>query len=218
VIGPLPGWDSEETARTFHNGLYMGLVQGRTMQKCADDLERYKELIEDTEVDVVVETGTRYGGSALWFNLQGVQVISIDTEPQVTKVSRRADTERGEIQYITGNSTDPAVVSRVRQLTAGRRTLVSLDSDHHAPHVFDEIQAYGPLVTRGCHLVVEDACFDLWEGEDSRRGGRRIPEIGGALKAINLAALDRDPRFKRDEAIEAWTPISHSPCGWWERV
>jgi hypothetical protein len=57
----------------------------------------------------------------------------------------------------------------------------------------------------------------MWEGEDSRRGGRMIPELGGTLKALNLARLDVDPRYRRDEAIEAWTDISHSPCGWWEK-
>lgn len=217
MIKPLEAWDSAGTLKTFHTGMYMCLVQGRTMQKTGDDLDRYTELLHDCGVEVVVETGTRYGGSALWFALQGVQVISIDSAPQVEKAARRADTEIG-VTYLTGSSVDPGIISQVRELIGTKRTMVSLDSDHHANHVWQEITQYGPLVTRGCHLVVEDACFDMWEGEDSRRGGRGIPEQGGPLKAIQLAGLEVDPRYKRDRDIEAWTNISHSPCGWWERV
>lgn len=224
MLSPLESWRSDWTLKTFYTGLYMGNLRGRTMQKCADDLERYDELINDTEPDVVVETGTRYGGSAMWFRDRVQMVVSVDLEPSMTQAM--IDQHEPNTYFVQGDSTDPAIVAQVRRLIEregtkiGRtpRVLVSLDSDHHAQHVFEEIVQYGQLVTRGCHLVVEDACFDMWTGEDSRRGGRGIPERGGPLKAMRLAGLEADPRWKRDEAIEAWTETSHSPCGWWERV
>lgn len=216
MLTPLPSWSSKESLQTFHTGLYMGNLRGRTMQKCSDDLARYEEIINDTEPEVVVETGTRYGGSAMWFRDRVPMVISVDFEPQMSQAM--LDEHEKNTWFIKGDSKDPGIVSQVKKLIGDRRVMVSLDSDHHANHVWQEITLYGPLVTRGCFLVVEDACFDMWTGEDARRGGRRIPEEGGPLKAMRLAGLEVDPRWKRDTEIEEWTPISHSPCGWWESV
>lgn len=216
MIKPLEAWDSAGTLKTFHTGMYMGLIRGRTMQKTGDDLDRYDEIISDTDPEVVIETGTRYGGSALWFQDRVDTVISVDIAPQMDRAMVRAHPK--STHFIQGDSTDPAVIEQVRALVAGRRAMVSLDSDHHANHVWQEITLYGQFVTRGCYMVVEDACFDMWDGDDARRGAPRILEEGGPLKAIRLAGLEVDPRWRRDIEIEAWTNITHSPCGWWERV
>ena len=216
MIQPLPEWSSLETLATFYRSGFERLYYGRKMQKCVQDLERYAEVINDTQPEVVVETGTRWGGSALWFSRNfDLDVITVDIDPQMTSNGMQL---YPRVQHMVGSSTDPTLFDILREKVAGRRVMVSLDSDHHAPHVWGEIQMYGQLVSRGCFMVVEDACFDMWEGDDSRRGGKRIPEVGGPLKAINLAALDRDPRWRRDTAIEDMHPVSHSPCGWWERV
>jgi cephalosporin hydroxylase len=216
MLTPLDNWRSDWTLKTFHTGMYMGNIRGRTMQKCADDLDRYNEIINDTQPDVVIETGTRYGGSALWFRDRVDMVVSVDFAPPMTP--QMVAEHPTNTWFVKGDSKDPKIIAQVKELVAGKRVMVSLDSDHHANHVWQEITLYGAMVSKGCFLVVEDACFDMWTGEDSRRGGRRIPEEGGPLKAMQLAGLDTDPRWKRDAEIEGWTEISHSPCGWWERV
>lgn len=224
TLAPLPNWDSAASLATFHTGLYRGVIQGREMQKCADDLDRYKQIIDETDPDVIVEVGTRYGGSAVWFQTNSnAQVITVDrdfsqmTYEQCTELGRRG------IVGIEGDSTDPATVAKVRRAIAeatvvsNPSVMVSLDGDHHSSTVWAEIQQYGMLVTSGCYLVVEDACFDLWEGEDSRRGGRNIPEVGGTLQALRLAGMEAHPWWVRDTGVEGRTPVSHSPCGWWVR-
>lgn len=217
MIAPLDTWSSGDTLRTFYFGTYSVRHLGREMQKCEPDLERYRYIVEDTKPDVVIETGTRYGGSALWFATKlGLDVVSIDIGPVMSQA--QIEGHPAGTTFIRGSSTDPAVLLQVRSLVEGRRVMVSLDSDHHAHHVWEEIMSLGQLVTPGCHLVVEDACFDMWTGEDSRRGGKHIPEQGGPLKAIQLADLELDPRWVRDVRVEDWDPISHSPCGWWKRA
>lgn len=218
-LKPLPGWSSEKTWETFTNGQFHGSIRGVEVQKSADDLERYRELVEASQPDLVIETGTRAGGSALYFHHElGLRVITIDSNPQWR--SRGAPHDCGKIDWVVGSSTDQETRSWVVDRLKGRdlRVMVSLDADHHNLHVQREIVMWAPLVSRGCYLVVEDACFDVWEPDRARIGGGQIPEVGGALAAINhQRSTLRDLGFRRDEALEDSSPISHSPVGWWRR-
>lgn len=182
------------------------------MWKSADDLARYRRILETTTPDVVVETGTRWGGFAAWLaDTFGVDVVTVD----ITAPSTVAQRWPG-VTAVTGDSTNLAVTMRVADLVRGRRTMVSLDSDHHFAHVQAEIRAYGPLVSPGCYLVVEDALGDLVRPDKARRFGSRIPEEGGALPAIEQELIGADG-WTRDLDIEGLSPISHSPYGWWRR-
>lgn len=206
--------DVNASLQTFALGTYEQRLDGLTVWKLAADLDRYATIIAATRPDVVVETGTKFGGSARWFEHQSLDVVTVDVDGES---SRRARQVCERTTWIVGDSTDPAVVDRVARLVAGRRVMVSLDSEHAAPHVAAEIAAYGPLVTPGCYLVVEDGIFDLTRDRQvQRRGGTRIPAEGGPLQAIG-DVLAGDPAWERDEAVERMHLVSHHPAGWWVR-
>jgi cephalosporin hydroxylase len=218
-----PAIDIAESLRTLRDGRYQCVTEGVTTWKLAEDLDRYHEVIDQTRPDVIVETGTRYGGSALWFAGLGVNVITIDIKdstPAGYDAIRR--TERGD-EPITrivdlNGSADPRVAERVAEMVKGMRVMVSLDSDHHAPHVEAEIRRYAPLVTPGCYLVVEDGIFDLAENpRDARNGGHQIPELGGPFRAIE-ATVAGWADWERDRVVEAMSPLTHHPCGWWRKL
>lgn len=197
--------ETEDGHKQWHAGL--------GVWKSLDDLDRYRMAIEATRPEVVIETGTRWGGFAAWLaDTFDVEVITIDIE----RTEGRPDEWPG-VTYLLGDSVTPAVTREVRRLRAGRRTMVTLDSDHHAPHVEREIATYGPLVTPGCHLVVEDGLADLLDDDRARRLGHRIPELGGPLRAVATTVHDRH-EWQRATMIENLTPISHSPAGWWLRT
>jgi cephalosporin hydroxylase len=182
------------------------------MWKSAPDLDRYRHIIEATRPEVVVETGTRWGGTAAWLaDTFGVQVITVDI------ADAPAIRDWPGVTAVIGSSIAPEIVARVTELVEGRRCMVSLDSDHHFGHVLAEIRAYAPLVSSGCYLVVEDALGDLVKPEEARRFGARIPEEGGALPAIEAELFDR-PGWVRDLDVEGMSPVSHSPFGWWRRA
>jgi len=181
--------------------------------KSPDDLARYRVVVERDRPEVVVETGTRWGGFAAWLADEfGVEVVTVDIEQTPGRPP-----EWPGVTYVTGDSTSSRVAREVRRLVAHRRCMVTLDADHHAPSVEREIATYGPLVTRGCALVVEDGLADLLPPERARRLGGQIPERGGPLRAVATTVAGRREWY-RDLPIENMSSVSHSPGGWWVRA
>lgn len=190
---------------------------GREILKFMADLDRYELLIAETRPELIIETGTYTGGSAAWFADQpGVQqVITIDTYPHELTGLWAAGVA-GVLALRGQSSTDPETVDQVSRLAAGRRTMVVLDSDHTAGHVASEIELYGPLVTPGCALVVEDGLFDHATAEMLRRWG--MPELidgNGPGKAVR-DRLDA-PEWRRADGLVVDSQLTQNVDGWWIR-
>lgn len=188
--------------------------RGATIWKLPQDLDRYRCVIETTKPDVLVECGTKWGGFAAWVaDTFKVQVVTIDTQsPEGRPASWPG------VTFVRGNTVDGTLRLRVAELIpAGSRVMVSLDSDHSAPHVRAEIAAYGPLVSPGCYLVVEDGIADLAPSAQRFLWGDRVRRSGGPLLAIERALVG-DSRWERDEVVERMSPVTHNPAGWWRRA
>jgi cephalosporin hydroxylase len=127
--------------------------KGVSILKPPNDLWSVQEIIWDTKPDLLVETGTAYGGSANWYADCGVDVISIDKSPY------RTPQPHPRVEYRRGYSTSPTNVYMVEQAAEGRRVMVVLDSDHSKQNVLDELEAYARLVSQGCYLIVEDTAL-----------------------------------------------------------
>jgi cephalosporin hydroxylase len=185
------------------------------------DLDRYAKVIADTAPEVIVECGTWAGASARWFAEQGIDVISIDLHSQPVQVRAgepgpKEIRQEGPITWIEGDSVDAGNIGGIRALVNGRRCMVSLDSNHTAAHVKREIDLYGPLVSPGCYLVVEDGIFRFATPAQWRRNGFGDPGLGTPLDAIE-SRLVGDPAWRRDIDIEQLHALSHHPGGWWVR-
>jgi cephalosporin hydroxylase len=180
-----------------------------SMLKHEDDLARYGRILRTTRPEVVVECGTYNGQSASWFAEHGVEVITVDVVPANGERPRRDD-----VRYIAGDSTHLHTFGLVQEAVAGRRCMVSLDSDHSERHVRREIALYTDLVSPGCYLVVEDGIID-WLPVPKPHGCHVYS--GSVIDAI-ADTLPHDGRFVRDTMIESLTPVTMSPVGWWRRV
>lgn len=171
------------------------------------DLWVYQEIMAETRPELVVETGTYRGGSALFLasmcDLLGQgEVVSIDIEPM-----RDDYPQHPRITYLAGrSSTDPEVVAEVRARADGRPTLVVLDSNHSQAHVEAELAAYAPLVHVGGYVIVED----------SNIGRIREDLMPGPLQAIEVFLAGTD-EFEVDREREKFL-ITFNPSGYLRRV
>jgi cephalosporin hydroxylase len=171
------------------------------------DLWIYQEIMADTHPELIVETGTWRGGSALYLAsicdlLDRGEIVSIDVEPMRDDYPRHP-----RITYFSGrSSTDPGLIEEMRARANGRPTLVILDSDHSQAHVEAELDAYAPLVPVGCYLVVED----------SNIGQIRKDLLPGPRQAV-ATFLARTDEFEVDREREKFL-LTFNPSGYLRRV
>lgn len=215
----------QKTVDDFHR-LYYGRWSGETgpvavdwrgvrTLKCPLDLWMYQEIIHRRKPDLIVETGSFRGGSALFLAdvcvLQGHgRVVSIDVAP----VTRVPQLEHERLQFVTASSVDPETVETVCRAArastgCGREpeVLVILDSLHTTTHVFAEMAAYAPLVRPGGYLIVEDTNIN---------GRPVLPEFGsGPAEAVALF-LAKHPQFERDAVCERFL-MTLNPGGYLRR-
>lgn len=178
------------------------------------DLFVMQDIIHDLRPTLIVETGTWFGGSALYYatllsllNVKG-EVVSVDVEPMPREFVHPACT------FLTGSSTDPKIVSQIAEkanATDGH-VLVVLDSDHSPEHVAAELAVYAPLVTKGSYLIVED----------TNTGGRPIEHLaaprGGPYPAVAaFLQTDLGKGFRQDVLCEHYLITMH-PGGWLRRI
>jgi cephalosporin hydroxylase len=208
----------EEFSRLYSESNVWGKTVwlGTPAYKCPLDLWMYQEILFRTRPDVIVETGTWAGGSALFLasicDLLGTgRIITIDIkdEEAVRKGLRsarvRSRPTHPRITYMTGSSVAPDVITHVRgELSPDDRVMIVLDSDHSKEHVLAELRAYAPLVTADCYLVVEDTI-----------GDQMAPGFGGPGEAVEQF-LAEDPSFVVDSECEKFL-MTFNPAGYLKR-
>jgi cephalosporin hydroxylase len=201
--------------RLFHRAYYDGRAAwedstwlGFTALKTPQDLWIYQEILFETTPDLIIETGTFRGGSALYLATvcealgQG-RVVSVD-------INQPADLPKHpRIEYLAGSSVDSALVTEIHdRVGSSDQVMVLLDSDHSRDHVLEELRAYGPLVTEGCYLIVEDTNIN----------GHPVARHWGAgpMEAIDAYLAEGAP-FAVDRDREKFM-LTFNPRGFLRRV
>jgi cephalosporin hydroxylase len=130
--------------------------------KSPSDMWNYQEILSGLTPSVVIEFGTRFGGSALFFAAvmrqigNPFKVLSVDVDSSNISERTRRDPD---VELLTLSSVDPRVAERIASL---RRVypgpaFVILDSDHAEVHVLAEMKSLRPVIVRGDYVVVEDS-------------------------------------------------------------
>ncbi len=181
---------------------------GTKTMKCPLDLWVYQEIIHETQPDLIIETGTFQGGSALFLasvcdQIDTGEIVTIDID------ERAGRPEHPRIDYLLGSSTAPEVLAVVREKVAScQRIMAVLDAAHRFDHVLEELKSYGPLVSDGCYLIVEDTNVN---------GHPIIPEYGpGPMEAVE-EYLRSTEDFEVDRSKEKFL-LTFNPMGYLRRI
>jgi cephalosporin hydroxylase len=173
------------------------------------DLWIYQEMLHELRPDLIIETGTAFGGSALYLatlcdTLDRGRVVSIDIAHK-----DELPPAHPRITYVLGSSTDPAIAADMREAAAAAETvLVILDSDHSREHVLNELRTYAPMVTVGSYVVVEDTNLN---------GHPVVPDYGpGPMEGLD-AFLAENRDFEIDAKREKFY-FSFNPRGYLRRL
>ena len=196
------------------------------------DIVAFHEIVSSVKPDLIIETGIAHGGSLVHSasllclldvmdgidprkSLRKVVGVDIDIRPH-NRIAIDEHPLRFKMHLIEGSSIDPHVVSQVRSLATGTKSiLVSLDSNHTHDHVFAELTAYADLVSVGSYCIVYDTVIDdLPVGSFSDRPW----DVGNNPKTAVCQWLKRHPEFIVDTEIDKKLLISVAPEGYLKRI
>jgi cephalosporin hydroxylase len=188
--------------------------QGIPSTKNPFDLFMIQQIIFETRPELIVETETGTGASALYYAAvsQGVEfptkILTVDSSDR--HGAAQANPLWGAyVEFFQGSATDPEIVKKISERVKNRRVLVTLGSGASTAQVLAALRSYAPLVSKGSYVVVEGAPLDGVHTPTSQQNG--------ATAAVEqFLAAGGSQEFERDISREMffWTS---SPGGWLKR-
>jgi len=148
---------------------------GMPIWQLADDIVALQRIVFDAQPRWIVETGTKFGGSALFFaSLLSMMGRTEESGGGVSTVDVYETAEARNLllenphrfaslvrQRLVGDAKSPAIVAAIRATIAADAgpVMVFLDDWHDGDHVYAELLAYSNLVTPNGILIVADTTF-----------------------------------------------------------
>jgi cephalosporin hydroxylase len=207
------GSESNEYHKWYYNTEVFNKVSwmGVNCQKSVSDMWNYQEILFELKPSLIVEFGTHYGGSALFFATimrqigKPFKVLSVDVYHGPLKPAARDDPD---IMFVESRSTVPAIAEHIRRLRSEfpGKVFAILDSDHSMNHVLAEMKLLRPLLCAGDYLVVEDS---------NMNGHPVLPGWGpGPYEAIEAYEQEFPDDYTHDVAREKKFGWTQAPNGY----
>jgi cephalosporin hydroxylase len=212
-------WDDRVRQHTHDSYVGVGLA------KFPEDLRVYEHIMWGQRPNVVIEIGTSFGASALWFRdrlrwlesygrIESGRVISIDLDVHEARgFMATADPRFDEtITLIAGDVRDPGLPEAVAaHVPAGANCLVIEDAAHEYDTTLAALVGFARFVPVHGFFIVEDGYVDIEE----RRIAPQLPR--GVLPAVSdWLSTAEGRRFERIRDAEVYGVSSH-PGGFLRR-
>jgi cephalosporin hydroxylase len=149
---------------------------GVPIAKFPEDLRVYEHLLWEAAPTVVIELGTQYGGSTLWFRdrlrtlaeygrVRDPLVVTVDVDLSLARETfGAAGHDLAGIVLVEGDILDPALPARIAEhVPAESACLVVEDTAHVYETTSAALRGFAPFVPAGGYFVVEDTCLDIDE-------------------------------------------------------
>ncbi|MGV8163187.1 MAG: CmcI family methyltransferase [Candidatus Nanoarchaeia archaeon] len=192
----------------YHSGALTKMSWlGVPLLKFPTDLWLYQEIIFDYKPDIIIECGTKYGGSALFMAslcdmMNHGKIITIDIEKE--KVPKHP-----RIKYLLGSSTSNKIVKEVeKELKPDNKILVILDSAHEKDHVLNELNIYYKYIKKGGYIIVEDTIVN---------GHPAMKFHGPGPMEASKEFLKKHKNFRPDLTIEKFY-LTQNPKGYLKKI
>ncbi|KAG2497012.1 hypothetical protein HYH03_005015 [Edaphochlamys debaryana] len=215
-----------EREEAFKNQWWLGSVA----QQNPFDMYAIQDIIYQVRPDLIIETGTANGGSALlWASglellsamgqgRPSPRVITIDiTPPTQAHWSGKYSVERPisdptknplwakYVTFLHGSAINKPILDQVVDaVSKAQAVLVLLDSNHAEYHVLDECRAYCKFVTVGSYCIIQDTKLSRFHID-----GGPTPALRTYMKGEGAAL------FTVDRAREPF--YTHHPGGYLQR-
>lgn len=212
-----------QIAEEYHKNLYKSIDWRNDLSFCGIkilknpmDLWIIQEIIFEKKPAVIIETGTAYGGSAIFYAtimsmyMDDGLIISVDHSGN-KYMSADADPPGHpgcEVVYLRSGSLSPNTTYAINNLIGSDwPIMVILDSNHEKDHVLQELKIYSPYVSPDQYLIVEDTNTDTV-----------IDGFGPGPKAAVHEFLKSTDRFIIDKDREKKFGFSFNEDGYLIRV
>ncbi|MGB3100094.1 MAG: CmcI family methyltransferase [Solirubrobacterales bacterium] len=207
---------------------------GLPLAKFPEDLRVYQHLIWESRADTVIEVGTKWGGSMLWFRDQlrafagygrlgrEPTVIGVDllTSHARTLLERADPSWPEQIKLVEGDLREEETMTEIeREVDPLARCLVIEDAAHTGEVTTAALEGLAHFVPEGGFFVVEDGHVDIERLHP--QGPPTIKQLGvraGGVQPAVAAWLEtaEGSEFTLREDLELYGTTSH-PGGYLQR-
>lgn len=203
---------------------YQTLWFGEPIIQLPQDLFAIQEIVYETRPDFILEIGTAWAGSLLFYAsllevLGGKKVIGVDIyipDDLVLRIENKGDIS-SRIELISGSSLDEKVLSKIKEIIGDSKKLfVHLDSNHTTAHVLKELEIYSGLLDVGMYILCGDTHVELlsddaYKNKEYSRGNN--PMI--ALR--KFLASTKGSEFEINEFVNGKYLLTLNPSGFLKR-
>jgi cephalosporin hydroxylase len=148
---------------------------GVPIWQLADDLMALQRIVFDANPKWIIETGTKFGGTAIFFGSLLAMMGRVPGDGGVITVDTHETAEARELlsekphryaafvrQRVIGDAKAAETIAAISATLAADpgKVMVFLDDWHDGEHVYAELLAYSKWVTPGSILIVADTTFE----------------------------------------------------------